>query len=261
MQLIQYFKGLHYNLRAYILAAMIIASLFTVSYMRLTIQSDQLFLIRLQQVYGLLAVVLLYAAVILTPLSKIFADKIWLNKALFARRAIGVSAAYFTILHTAIAVIDQVGGLANLALLPSRFKVAFVLGGIATVILMLMAVTSFDYAMKKMTFKRWKQLHQFVYLAGVLIIIHVWLIGTHADITGIRVATAAALAVLFALESNRLIAKYLTRTTVFKKAMAGMALFAVLFGSLFLLPVFAGNYHSEHSDDAGSYTSTQEGVN
>lgn len=261
MQLPNYFKGLQYNLRAYILAAMIIISLFTVSYMRLMIQSDQLFLIRLQQVYGLIAVILLYAAVILTPLSKVYAGKAWLNKALYARRAVGVSAAYFTILHTVIAVVDQVGGLSNLALLPSRFKIAFVLGGIATLILVAMAATSFDSVIKKMTFKRWKQLHQFVYLAGILIIVHVWLIGTHADVTAIRIASAAALAILFALEANRVVTKYLARMTAPKRVMAGMALFAVLFGSLFLLPVFAGNYHSEHADDAASYTTMQEGAN
>lgn len=247
-----YFKGLQYNLRAYILASAVILSLLAVSWLRLSITSDQLFLIRLQQVYGLFAVLLLYGAVLLTPLSKVFKGKKWFDVVLFSRRAIGVSAAYFTVLHTAVALIDQVGGLGNLVLLPERFKIAFLLGGVALLILMLMALTSFDWVIDKMTFKRWKRLHQFVYLAGVLIIVHVWLIGTHADISGIRITSATLLALLFALEANRLVLKYAVRFNLsdLQRRATKIALFMVMFSSLWLLPLFAGNYHSQHTGES-----------
>lgn len=252
MWITQYFKGLQSNIRAYILALAILVSIMVIAVLRLSTPSDQLFYIRTQQVYGLIAVLLLYGAVILTPLSKLFPKKSWMSVLLFARRAIGVSAAYFTILHTLIAVFDQVGGIANLNLLPKRFIVAFVLGGIATLVLLAMAATSFDVVIQKMTFKRWKQLHQLVYIAGIGIIIHVWLIGTHADINAIRLVSLIALGALFALESYRLVAKYAANFSGFQQKLAGVAIFTVLFGSLWLLPTFAGNYHSEH--DAESYT-------
>ncbi len=258
MRLPQYFNNLLSNIRFYILAMTFVVSIAVVSWLQLTIASDQLFYIRLQQVYGLLAVVLLYGAILLTPLSKIVRNKSRLSVALFSRRAIGVSAAYFAILHTVIAVLDQVGGLANLMLLPDRFKLAFLLGGIALLILIIMAATSFDAVIKKLTFKRWKAIHSYVYLAGVLIIVHVWLIGTHSDITGIRIASAAALAVLFALESNRIVAKIAARFkfSSIQTIASGLAIFAVLFGSLWLLPLFAGNYHSQHEDES-NYTTEE----
>ena len=252
MWITQYFKGLQFNIRAYFLGLAVLVSILVVSVLRLTIPSDQLFYIRTQQIYGLIAVLLLYGAVILTPLSKLFPKKSWMSVLLFARRAIGVSAAYFTILHTLIALLDQVGGIANLNLLPKRFIVAFVMGGIATLILLAMAATSFDVAIKKMTFKRWKQLHQLVYIAGIFIIVHVWLIGTHADITAIRLVALIALGTLFALESYRLVGKYAANLGSLQQKLAGVAVFAMLFGSLWLLPIFAGNYHSEH--DSETYT-------
>lgn len=254
MAFINYFKNLQFNIRFYILAAAVVLSVTIASWLRLTVPSDQLFYIRLQQVYGLLAVLLLYSAVLLTPVSKVFKGKKWLDVSLFARRAIGVSAAYFAVLHTLIALVDQLGGISKLALLPQRFIVAFVLGGTALLILLLMAATSFDAAITKMTFKNWKRLHSFVYLAGALIIIHVWLIGTHSDVTNIRIASAAALALLFALESNRTAMKLTKRFKLSrpKKIVVGLGMFAVLFGSLWLLPLLSANYHTAHEQEAAT---------
>ena len=120
-----------------------------------------------------------------------------------------------------------------------------------------MAATSFDIAMKKMTIKRWKQLHQFVYLSGVLIIVHIWMIGTHADITGIRIASVVALGLLFGLEAIRIVRKINVRLGLrpIEQSMVGFTLFVVMLGSLWLLPLLAGNYHSDHNDDAATESS------
>jgi methionine sulfoxide reductase heme-binding subunit len=240
--------ALQHNSRFYILASTLLVSIMVACFLRLQIPSDQLYLIRLQQVYGLLAVLLLYCAIILTPLQKLLPKAPFMPQVLFARRAIGVSAAYFSLLHTVIAVFDQVGGLGNLSLLPERFKWAFVLGALALLILLLMAGTSFDRVIDKMTFPRWKKLHRFVYLAGILIIIHIWLIGTHSDSTTVRLFSAIALALLFALESVRIVQK--TKLTRSQKTVTGLALFTLLTGSLFLLPALGGNYHSDHHESS-----------
>jgi len=42
-----------------------------------------------------------------------------------------------------------------------------------------MAATSFDFVIAKMTFKKWKLLHRLIYLAGIFILIHALLLGTH----------------------------------------------------------------------------------
>lgn len=235
------------NSRFYILASAVLLSIVAACWLRLSIPGDQLFYIRLQQVFGLIAVLLIYLAVILTPLSKLV-GKGRLSGLLFARRAIGVSAAYFSLLHTVIAVTDQVGGLAGLQLLPERFKAAFLLGAIALLVLLLMAATSFDKMITFMTFRRWKLLHRFIYAAIALVVVHVWLIGTHADDIGIRIATAAALLLLFGLESVRLAqtvaAKY--RLSLGAKIAAGAVIFGMMAASLALLPLLSKNYHSDH---------------
>lgn len=191
-------------MRFYILCVAVLVSIAVASLLRLTIPEDRLFGIRTQQTFGLLAVILVYVAVLLTPLSKLIdRRKAWLGRLLFSRRAIGVSAAYFALLHTLIVLFGQLGGLTGLALLPNSFQFAVWLGVAALAILLLMAATSFDKAIEKMTFRRWKWLHRFVYLAGVLIIVHVLLIGSHADEAWIVGASFAAIALLLVLEGLR----------------------------------------------------------
>lgn len=236
------------NSRFYFLTGSILVSVLVVCGLRLAVPSDQLFLIRTQQVYGALAVLLLYIAVILTPLSKVAKQMKGMSLLLFTRRAIGVSAWYFATLHTLIVLFGQVGGWSGIMLLPGRFKVAFIFGLTTLVILFLMAVTSFDKAIKIMTFPRWKQLHRFVYLAGLAVIVHVWLIGTHAQYAWLRAVAVFALVLLFALEAIRitkiLALKYKLEAEA--RLAVGLLAFGVLMGLVFLLPVVAPNYHTTH---------------
>ncbi len=245
-----YFQGLSSNVRFYVLAASLLASIIVVSAFRLTIPSDQLFSIRTQQAYGLLSVVMLYIATILTPLSKLFAKPrpAWLEVLLFSRRAIGVSAAYFAVLHTGIVLFDQVGGLSGLFLLPPRFVVAFALGALALLVLLVMAATSFDTVIARLTFPRWKRLHRFIYPAVVLVIVHVWLIGTHAALLSTRLTVMIAIDVLAALEALR-IARF--ATTKYKLNMESQAaifllVFGLMIGALYALPLVVRNYNTEH---------------
>jgi methionine sulfoxide reductase heme-binding subunit len=255
----KYFTNLLSNSRFYVLTASLLVSIIVAAWLRITIPSDQLFYIRSQQVYGLLAVILLYGAVILTPIAKLMQQNKYIQRALFARRAIGVSAFYFSLLHTVIAVADQLGGIGAINLLPERFVSALILGAIGLFILATMAFTSFDTVVTRMTFKRWKRLHSFVYLAGILIIVHVWLIGTHSVIPGVRIASAAALAMLFALESFRMVTKWAPRygLGIMKQRLLGILIFALLFGSLWLLPLLAGSYHDDH--DSAESTGQNDG--
>lgn len=225
-------------------------SIVVASWLRLTVPSDQLFAIRTQQVFGLASIVLLYVAVLLTPLSKLAKNIPGMPALLFARRAIGVSAFYFAALHTIIVLVGQVGGWSGILLLPSRFKFAFILGGIALLILMLMAATSFDKAIKAMTFPRWKFLHRFVYLAGITVIIHVWLIGTHAQYAWAKWGGLLLLALLFLLEAIRLAQTYAVKYKLDSESRlaVGALIFGLLLGALLLLPLTSPNYHAVHSE-------------
>ncbi len=140
---------------------------------------DNLRLIRLQQLYGFIGIVFIYIAILATPLTKVFVNFPGRETYLHARRAIGVSAFYFSSLHTGIVLFGQLGGLSNISYLTGLYQLSLFLGCIALLILFLMALTSFDKVIDKMGFSNWKKLHRFIYLASFLLIIHVALIGTH----------------------------------------------------------------------------------
>lgn len=238
------------NSRFYILTSSLLLSIFTAAYLRNQIVSDQLYYIRLEQIFGFISLSFLYVAVLMTPLGKLVGKKPWMQRLLFARRGIGVSAAYFAILHVYFSLAKQVGGFSGLGLLPARFQVSFILGTIALVILFLMAATSMDKVIEIMTFRRWKRLHRFVYLAGVVVIIHVWLIGTHMENNTIKIVSSLLLGILFGLESRRVANSLAARFkfSAAKKNSLFAVLFVVLTASLFLLPLLTKNYHSQHQD-------------
>ena len=241
--------NLLYNLRFYVLASAVLLSVIAVAWLRLQIPSNQLFYIRTEQVFGLLCILYWYIAIVISPLGYVV-GKQRIPHLLFARRAIGVSAAYFALLHMAVALWGQLGGLSQLGLLPSLFKWSLLAGFIAVVILLIMAATSFDRVVSKMTFVRWKWLHRLVYLGGILAILHIWAVGTHLAYFGVQITAFVALAALGGLESYRLVTILANR----HKELKGKDYFVtlvlviwVIFMALVLaIPILVNNYHSGH---------------
>lgn len=130
-------------------------------------------------VYAYTAVLYLYIALLAGPVTKIFQSLPFRAKYLKARRAIGVSAFYFSLLHVRFAFFDYLGGFWVLPNLDNTYLTALLFSTTAFIILTLMAATSFDALVKKLTFPKWKKLHQLVYIAGVLIVLHASLIGSN----------------------------------------------------------------------------------
>lgn len=239
-------KSLFHNSRFYILAAAILGSLLIVSYFRITIPSDQLYIIRVGQVYGLLAVLLWYLALILSPLSYVI-GKARLTNLLFARRAIGVSAAYFALLHLLVTVFGQLGGISGVFGLPPIFKVSVLLGFLSFIILLIMAATSFDKVIRKMTYKRWKMLHRLGYLGGIAAVAHIWMVGTHIAYTQSKVLAFTLLTILAGLEAFRLAKNITEKSQEFKNGTYRVTIFisiwAIFIGCVLALPLIAKNYH------------------
>lgn len=159
-----------------ILNSLIIIAIFLI--VRVTFTSSTLQIIRLTEVYGLFALLLIYFALLPSPLYRAFP---WIPyQALYvrARRAIGVSAFFVALLHGSIAFFFSLGGFSGISFLSQNYLIAITLSFSALCILLLMALTSFDYWVGKLG-KRWKLLHRLIYLAGILILIHVLIIGTH----------------------------------------------------------------------------------
>lgn len=237
------------NSRFYILLSSILVSVVLFSWLRLAIPSDQLFYIRTQQVFGLLCVAYWYIALVISPLGYVI-GKQRMKRIEFARRAIGVSAFYFALLHASIALWGQLGGLSDLGYLPELFKWSLLGGLIAFSILLLMAITSFDGVVKFMTYRKWKWLHRLVYIGGILAVLHIWTVGTHLAYTNVQLIAFVALVILVGLELYRT-----TLLTNQKYLHLGKSEMITLFATcwvivsllIFSIPATVQNYHSRHS--------------
>lgn len=198
-------QDLVHNIRFYILALSIVFSLVINASVLITVPDPTLQTIRLTQTYGLTAFVFLYLTLLSGPFCASFPSFIWKRHFLKARRGFGVAAFYFASLHATIAFFGQLGGLAGLGFLTANYQIAIASSATALFILMLLAVTSFDDVIEKMTIRRWKVLHRFVYIAGVLILVHIVMLGTHfQDLTSpVARVTFLAMAFLFFLQALR----------------------------------------------------------
>lgn len=197
-------KRIWYNSRIYIVSAAVLLSALILALVRLQFGSDQLFYIRLEQVYGFTAVGFWYLTLLVSPLGAAIGMN-HLKVLEFSRRGFGISTFYFAWLHVIVAVWGQLGGLGKLGLLPPIYGWSILGGLIALIILTIMAATSFDKIIDKFTFRRWKWIHRFVYLAGVLAVVHVWTIGTHFGYMMVQLVAIAMLAILLGLEIFRVL--------------------------------------------------------
>lgn len=238
------------NSRFYILATSFLLSLAVVAFLRLHIPSDQLFYIRIQQVFGLLGVCFWYSALVISPIGYVI-GKHRIKKLEFARRAIGVSAFYFVLLHGCVALWGQLGGLTELGYLPALFQWSLIFGTIAFTVLLMMALTSFDAVVKFMTYRKWKWLHRLVYIGGVFALLHIWTIGTHLAYSHVQLIAFIALLVLAGLELYRT-TKLVNDKYLHLNKTEAMTLYVsswVIISALILMtPVFIQNYHSRHND-------------
>lgn len=123
---------------------------------------------------GKYALVLLILSLACTPLNTVFGFR----QALKVRRPLGLYAFLYASIHFLIFIgLDYQFDLVLLeeAIFEKRYALV---GFSAGVILLALAVTSTRGWMKRMG-KKWATLHKFVYLAGILVIVHyVWLVKT-----------------------------------------------------------------------------------
>jgi sulfoxide reductase heme-binding subunit YedZ len=116
---------------------------------------------------GKYALVLLVLSLACTPLNTLFGFR----QALTVRRLLGLYAFLFAATHFAIFVWIDYGfdwELIRLEILDKRY---ILVGATALTILTLLAVTSFQWWMKRLG-KRWKYLHRLVYLAAPFVVLH-----------------------------------------------------------------------------------------
>lgn len=201
------------NTRFWILAIAVTASVNIAGFIQLEIPSGSLQSIRLEQTYAFIGLYLLYFAILASPLTKVFPNLPGKDQYLHARRAIGVSAFYFSFLHVYIAFFQQLDGFSGIRYLNHTYGISLLLGIFALAVLSIMAATSFDWVVEHMGYKHWKLLHRLVYLASIAVLLHVMLIGPHYDgpLTFLGVITYAAAAFLVVLEILRIRSNMISR--------------------------------------------------
>lgn len=121
---------------------------------------------------GVVTFVFLIISLCVTPIRKITG---W-NMAIKYRRMIGLFAFFYACLHLiTYSIFDK--GLSLPDIGADIIQRPFILVGmIAFVILLLLAVTSTNGMIKRMGGKNWARLHRWVYAAGILAAIHFWMI-------------------------------------------------------------------------------------
>jgi sulfoxide reductase heme-binding subunit YedZ len=120
-----------------------------------------------EQRTGRAAVTLLLLSLACTPLNTLFG---W-RELLLRRRALGLYAFLYAAIHVLV-FIDLDYGLDWKLILEAVVQKRFILAGaIAFLLLLPLAVTSFDYWVKRLR-RNWKRLHQVVYIVGPLVILH-----------------------------------------------------------------------------------------
>lgn len=166
--------------------------------------------IRLEEGFGFAASIYLLLALLPTPLYSVFPNTPYKAEYTHARRAIGISTFCFAFLHASISFFGLFDGFAGIPFLDTRYLLLLGAGAIALVILFLLAATSFDIAVRLLG-PWWKRLHRFIYLAGILTLIHVTLLGSHFSIPS-KILPMTFISVAFGfmvLEAARLDKKYL----------------------------------------------------
>lgn len=169
------------------------------------VPSPQIKIIRLDQAFAFLSVIYLYTALLISPLYHTFKKIPFQKKAIDARRTIGIASFVFALLHAIIAFFGQLNGFTGLSFLDDNYLIAIGVGFVGLEILMMLALTSFDKAVSYLTFQKWKLLHRLVYVAGIAILIHMLLLGSHYQKVSslIPLSTFVLLAFLFILEAIR----------------------------------------------------------
>jgi methionine sulfoxide reductase heme-binding subunit len=135
-------------------------------------------LVQARELLGLWALALLLSSMMLGPLVALFPRLPLRAHLLYARRAVGVSACAFAVAHVICYLASPLRrGWRELYTPGIMWVVGLLLGFLALSIMVALAITSRDAAVKRMGGRRWKRLHRLIYPLLGLVLIHAVLVG------------------------------------------------------------------------------------
>lgn len=206
--------------------------LLVVGWLTATIPPSPSRYIHLSRTFADTAGFFLYITLVIGPLAYHYRSSPWAAVAVKARRSIGVSVPLFSILHSAPAFLQQLGGVDGLQYLSTRYLVALGLGFVALMLLFVLTVTSPDRIVGKLGGRLWKAIHRLAYLIGVLVLFHMVLLGSRfANLHGlVAVSSYFAISLLWLLECNRLDAWLSSRLPILQQLRLALVLGTVVVG-------------------------------
>ena len=150
----------------------------------------------LVSISGFTALITYILSIVPKNLTTVFPStkKLKIIKLLFKRRKfIGLSTFFWASIHATIAISHK-----NIDLLSINTYFNYYSGTSAFIIFTLLAVTSNKFSMKKLK-KNWKALHNFTYVAMIMLLIHVWSMmkSNWTELTGIGLCLLIFIAIIY----------------------------------------------------------------
>jgi sulfoxide reductase heme-binding subunit YedZ len=111
----------------------------------------------------------------ITPLRQWFGDLRglqWLKRLPKYRRGLGIAVFFYAFLHFTVHILDNLDAE---ILLKDLQRTYLLTGFIAFLLLLLLALTSNNAAMRRLGGKRWKKLHRVAYVAALFVAVHLFL--------------------------------------------------------------------------------------
>jgi len=181
-QLSYWVKGI----RLYVAIAALLITIEVAWWADAVFSGTALFAIRVEEIYAWVSVGCLVIALLIGPSYRLFPTLPGKSLMRDARRMIGLSAAWFAAWHVGVAYFSLFKHSSPLDLAPI-YQWSFGAGIVALLILLIMSAISFNAAFKSMGIW-WFRIQRFVYVAGLLVVLHAVLIGTHASNTWVGFA-------------------------------------------------------------------------
>jgi len=120
---------------------------------------------------GYTTLMLLTIGLAITPVRRLIPQLAWIGR---FRRLIGLFAFFYATVHL-LTYVALYAGFDVPTMMADIAKRRFITMGItAWLLLLLLALTSTNWSIRKLGGKRWKRLHQLVYVAAICGVIHYW---------------------------------------------------------------------------------------
>ena len=126
------------------------------------------------------------------------------------RRCIGLVAFFYIVSHICVYVFLDIGLSLDILISDLKKRYYIIAGFFAFIVLIPLAVTSNNFAVRKLTIRKWKKIHSFVYIAIVLSIFHFILMSKTWTAELYFYTTATLVILIFKIKETKVYKKLFT---------------------------------------------------